>query len=40
MRKTIITILGVLTLSLVAFLWLGNENGPIDRSDIWEIKFF
>jgi hypothetical protein len=26
MRKTIITILGALALSVVAFLWLGNEN--------------
>ncbi len=32
MRKTIITIFGALTLSVVAFLCLGNENSmkPLD----------
>ena len=32
MRKIIITILGALTLSVIAFLWIGNENSiePLD----------
>ena len=32
MRKRIITILGALTLSIMAFLWIGDENSiePLD----------
>ena len=43
MRKTILTILGALTLSVVAFLWLGNENSiaPLDGcQDNEELKVY
>ena len=43
MRKTIITILGALALSVVAFLWLGNENSiePLDGcKDNEELKVY
>ena len=43
MGKIIITILGALTLSLVDFLWLGNENSiePLDGcKDNEELKVY
>ena len=43
MRKTIKTILGALTLSLVAFLWLGSKNSiePLDGcKDNEELKVY
>ena len=43
MRKKIITILGALTLSIIAFLWFGNENSiePLDGcKDNEELKVY
>jgi len=43
MRKTIITILGALTFSVIVFLWLGNENSiePLDGcKDNEELKVY
>ena len=42
-KKTIITILGALTLSVIAILWLGNDNSiePLDGcKDNEELKVY